>query len=159
MHDRKEREFETGMDEAYKQTAHEATGQRSTSMSREDDRAIDYNSTLQYQYVENKLKTQALDLAEREMSLTERKNRESERALAAQNREAERAILVANRESSTHMANLKMNDHYSLGYDKQLNLEAVEGRSNALVLEGEAGISIRAAIAAEVQRQLTRDAS
>lgn len=132
-----EKSFETGMDESYKNTAAEGTGQRSGVANREDDRAVDFDSSLK----QLQLRKQELDIAEREQGLVERRNREAENALSAKNREY-----------SIHMANLKQNDHYTFGYDKLNNLEAVESRSNALVLEGEAGLSIRAAIAAEVQK-------
>lgn len=85
--------YESGMDENFKSTAVNAAHDALNSQDRRNDHHASYVEMMRH----NQVKIQSLELAEREMALTERRNREQERAQ-----------LVANREFSTHALNLQV---------------------------------------------------
>lgn len=139
-----EREFEVGLDEQYKQAGASGTKALVDDRAKRNDRSEDYYETLRLERLAYQNKQASLDIAEREMALTERRNRESER---------ER--VQANREYTLHMANLKANDHYSVGFDRQVNLEAIEAKSNSEVLTGFDLQALRGLIVAAVAEGLS----
>lgn len=131
----REHEFETGMDEQAKQAAMNALSQGVDEQTKRDDRSEDYYETLRLERLHQKIKAESLEMADREIALTERRNRENERALT-----------TANREYSTHLANLAAGEHYRHGYDKLQNLEPAEAKAMSEVLTGYDMQALRGAI-------------
>jgi hypothetical protein len=130
-----EREFEIGLDEQYKQAGASGTVESVDTKTKRNDRSEDYYDTLRMERLHYQNRQYSLDLAEREIALTERRNRENERELAAKNREY-----------STHLANLAAGEHYRHGYDKLQNLEAIEAVSNKHVFDGYNIEALRSAV-------------
>jgi len=141
----KEKDYETGMDEQAKQSAMTKLSEGVGTAVKENDRSGDYYETLKYERLERYDQGKNLVTAERELALTERRNREQERQ-----------ILMANREQTTHLANLKSVEHYRHGYDKLQNLEPAEAKAISEVLTGFDLQAIRAAVDVAITEALTK---
>jgi hypothetical protein len=106
-----EREFETGIDEQYKQAGASGTKSLVDDRSKRNDRSEDYYSTL----------------VNERMSLMNEK---------ARNQENERATRAQNIEAAANLARLAAGEHYRHGYDKLQNLEPAEAEAISQVLSG-----------------------
>jgi len=141
----KEKDYETGMDEQAKQSAMTKLSEGVQTAVKENDRSGDYYETLKYERLERINQSKALVNAEREQALTERRNREQERA-----------VMVANREVSTNLANLSAGEHYRHGYDKLQNIEPAEAKAISEVLTGFDLQALRAAIDVAITEALRK---
>jgi hypothetical protein len=134
----REKDYETGMDEQAKQSAMSSLSDKVTQENRRDDRSSDYNETLRYERLERSASRQSTDdnlaSAEREQALTERRNREQERA-----------VLVANREYATHLSNLS-----------RAELDAIQSKANTEVFTGFDNQALRGLIIAAVAEGLAQ---
>jgi len=134
-----ERSFETGMDEQAKQAAMQNLTEKVAGHDTRNDRSQDYYETLRLERLTHVRKIETLELAERELGLSEKKQ-----ALKAEQ----------DRDLVRHMANVKSLTHASKAFEEMIEKDAEEAKAVSEILSGVQIEAIKSAVAVAVAEVL-----
>lgn len=135
----REHSFETGMDEQAKQGAMQNLTEKVAGHDTRNDRSQDYYETLRMERLAHQRKIDALELAERELGLSEKKQ-----ALKAEQ----------DRDLVRHRMNLSAVSHDAKAFEELIEKDAEEAKAVSEILSGVQIEAIKSAVAVAVAEVL-----